>query len=162
MVKVLWSYTGTSWVSRGTKQHSGKKAAHSPLPRPLYLAAAPPFLILYQTITLFPDSPGRGNPWQTPQVPFLLLPADLSIPYLHCLLVPQVQLCIPPLPFWLLGDLVTSGHQFQILYCTSNPACSTDPSQKHRNKFNSCPLNTKEPHNQMSPSFRGASIPSQP
>ena len=41
--------------------------------------------------------------------------------------------CIPPLPFWLLEDPVTSRHQLWILYCIFNPATprSFPEAQKH-------------------------------
>lgn len=39
---------------------------------------------------------------------------------------------------------VTSRLQLQFRYHTFNAAYSTDPSQKHRNKFNSFPLHTNK------------------
>lgn len=41
--------------------------------------------------------------------------------------------CIPPLPFWLLEDPVTSRHQLWILYCIFNPPTprSFPEAQKH-------------------------------
>lgn len=74
-----------------------------------------------------------------------------SLPFLYffLLVLTQDSVLYPTPSFLAPQGPGTSRHQLHILYCVFNPTYSTDPSQKHRNKFNSFPLHTKQPQDQI-------------